>query len=126
MLHSQDSCHELEQILRSLQENFEPGSKAISTDPATHNVSNEEVDDKGPKKLREIPVFKVEFCDEQSAEDIFMEILLHQQLHTSKEYTMNGLSFKVYVLNDTELWSFTSKVELNKTWQDIREFVYTL
>ena len=93
MLHSQDSCHELEQILRSLQENFEP----------THNVSNEEVDDKGPKKLREIPVFKVEFCDEQSAEDIFMEILLHQLLHTSKEYKMNGLSFKVYVLNDTEL-----------------------
>ena len=103
MLHSQDSCNELEQILRSLQENVEPGSKAISTDPAPHNVSNEEVDDKGPKKLREIPVFKVEFCDEKSAEDIFMEILLHQQLHTSKEYTINGLSFKVYVLNDTEL-----------------------
>ena len=103
MLHSQDSCNELEQILRSLQENVEPGSKAISTDPAPHNTSNEEVDDKGPKKLREIPVFKVEFCDEQSAEDIFMEILLHQQLHTSKEYTINGLSFKVYVLNDTEL-----------------------
>ena len=51
MLHSQDSCNELEQILRSLQENVEPGSKAISTDPAPHNVSNEEVDDKGPKKL---------------------------------------------------------------------------
>ena len=32
-----------------------------------------------------------------------MEILLHQKLHTSKEYTINGLSFKVYVLNDTEL-----------------------
>ena len=129
MLHSQDSFHELEQILRSLQENFEPGSKAISTDPAPHNGSDEEADDKGPKKLQEIPVFKVEFCDELSVEDILMEILLHQQLHTSKEYTINGLSFKVYVLNDTELWSklsFTSKVELNKTWQEIREFVYTL
>ena len=99
----QDSFHELEQILRSLQENFEPGSKAISTDPAPHNGSDEEADDKRPKKLQEIPVFKVEFCDELSVEDILMEILLHQQLHTSKEYTINGLSFKVYVLNDTEL-----------------------
>ena len=97
MLHSQDSFHELEQILRSLQENFEPGSKAISTDPAPHNGSDEEANDKGPKKLQEIPVFKAEF------EDILMEILLHQQLHTSKEYTINGLSFKVDVLDDTEL-----------------------
>ena len=103
MLHSQDSFHELEQILRSLQENFEPGSEAISTDPAPHNGSDEEADDKGPKKLQEIPVFKVEFCDELSVEDILMEILLHQQLHTSKEYTINGLSFKVDVLDDTEL-----------------------
>ena len=61
MLHSQDLFHELEQILRSLQENFEPGSKAISTDPAPHNVSDEKTADKGPKKLQEIPVFKVEF-----------------------------------------------------------------
>ena len=45
MLNSQDSFHELEQILRSLQENLEPGSKAISTDPAPHNVSDEELDD---------------------------------------------------------------------------------
>ena len=50
--------------MRSLQENFEPGSKAISTDPAPHNVSDEKTVDKGPKKLQEIPVFKVEFCDE--------------------------------------------------------------
>ena len=97
MLHSQDSFHELEQILRSLQENFEPGSKAISTDPAPHYGSDEEANDKGPKKLQEIPVFKAEF------EDILMGILLHQQLHTSKEYTINGLSFKVDVLDDTEL-----------------------
>ena len=103
MLHSQDSFHELEQILRNLQENFEPESRAISTDPAPHNVSDEEADDKGPKKLQEIGVFKVEFCDELSVEDILMEILMHQQIHTSKEYTINGLSFKVYVLDDTEL-----------------------
>ena len=103
MLHSQDSFHELEQILRSLQENFEPESRAISTDPAPHNVSDEEADDKGPKKLQEIVVVKVEFCDELSVEDILMEILMHQQIHTSKEYTINGLNFKVYVLDDTEL-----------------------
>ena len=48
-------------------------------------------------------VFKVEFCNELSIEDILMEILLHEQLHTSKEYTINGLSFKVDVLDDTEL-----------------------
>ena len=103
MLHSQDSFHELEQILRSLQENFEPGSKVISTDPAPHNGSDEDVDEKGRKTLQEIPVFNVDFCDELSVEDILMEILLHQQLHTSKEYTIKGLSFKVDVLDDTEL-----------------------
>ena len=103
MLAIQDSFHDLKQILRSLQENLEPGSKAISTDLAPHDGSDEEADDKGPKKLQEIPVFKVEFCDELSVEDILVEILLHQQLHTSKKYTINGLSFKVYVLDDTEL-----------------------
>ena len=51
MLHSQDSFYELEQILRSLQENFEPESKVISTDPAPHNGSDEDVDEKGPKKF---------------------------------------------------------------------------
>ena len=80
-----------------------PGGKAISTDPVPHNVSDEELDNKGPRKLQEIPVFRVEFCDELSvAEDILMEILLlHQQLHTSKckEYTI----YKVYVVYDTEL-----------------------
>ena len=85
--------------MRSLQENFEPGSKAISTDPAPHNGSDEEADDKGPKKLQEIPVFKVEFCDELSVEDILMEILLHQQLHTSKEYTINQSSINQLYLN---------------------------
>ena len=77
--------------MRSLQENLEPENKATSADPTHHNGSDEEADD------------KVEFCDELSVKDILMEILLHQQLHTSKEYTINGLSFKVYVLNDTEL-----------------------
>ena len=130
MLHSQDSFHELEQILRSLQENFEPGSKAISTDPAPHNGSDEEADDKGPKKLQEIPVFKVEFCDELSVEDILMEILLHQQLHTSKEYTINGLSFKVDVLGDTELTSKCGVYKQGGTEKDFtrdsKKFVYTV
>ena len=130
MLHSQDSFHELEQILRSLQENFEPGSKAISTDPAPHNGSDEEADDKGPKKLQEIPVFKVEFCDELSVEDILMEILLHQQLHTSKEYTINGLSFKLDVLGDTELTSNCGVYKQGGTEKDFtrdsKKFVYTV
>ena len=77
MAHSQDSFYEFEQILRSLQQNFEPESEVISTDPAPHNVSDQEVDEKGPKNLEEIPVFKVEFCDEQSVEDILMKMLLH-------------------------------------------------
>ena len=130
MLHSQDSFHELEQILRSLQENFEPGSKAISTDPAPHNGSDEEADDKGPKKLQEIPVFKVEFCDELSVEDISMETLLHQQLHTSKEYTINSLSFKVDVLGDTELTSKCGVYKQGGTEEDFtrdsKKFVYTV
>ena len=130
MLYSQDSFHELEQILRSLQENFEPGSKAISTDPAPHNVSDEKTADKGPKKLQEIPVFKVEFCDELSVEDILMEILLHQKLHTSKEYTINGLSFKVDVLGDTELTSNCGVYKQGGTEKDFtrdsKKFVYTV
>ena len=116
--------------MRSLQENFEPGSKAISTDPAPHNGSDEEADDKGPKKLQEIPVFKVEFCDELSVEDILMEILLHQQLHTSKEYTINGLSFKVEVLGDTELTSKCGVYKQGGTEKDFtrdsKKFVYTV
>ena len=116
--------------MRILQENFEPGSKAISTDPAPHNGSDEEADDKGPKKLQEIPVFKVEFCDELSVEDILMEILLHQQLHTSKEYTINGLSFKVDVLGDTELTSNCGVYKQGGTEKDFtrdsKKFVYTV
>lgn len=91
MLHSQDSFHELEEILRSLQEHH----------PPTESLSSK--DNKHEGKLRDIPVLKVEYCDELRIEDILTEILLNQQLHTSKEYTLNGLSFKVYVLDDTEL-----------------------
>ena len=53
-------------------------------------ATRKQIDDKGPKKLQEIPVFKAEFCDELSVEDMLMEILLHQQLHTSKEYTISS------------------------------------
>ena len=102
MLRSQDSFHELEHILRSLQEHSEPANKTISSDHAG-SLNGEEGERKELKKVQEIPVLKVEFCDELSIEDILMEILLHQQLHTSKEYTLNGLRFTVYVLDDTEV-----------------------
>lgn len=104
MLHSQDSFHELEETLRSLQEHCGTADKAISTDHAESFKSAEEGKEKhNERKFQEIPVLKVEYCDELSIEDLLMEILQRQQLHTSKEYTMNGLSFKVYVLDDTEL-----------------------
>ena len=125
LLNSQDSFHELEQILRSLQENLEPGGKAISTDPVPHNVSDEKLDDKGPRKLQEIPVFKVEFCDELPiAEDILMDILLlHQQPHISKckEY-LRGLRYRtlIKVRHLQARWNWT---RLDKK---IRVFVYTL
>ena len=102
MLHSQDSFHELEEILRSLQEHCVTTEKGISTDHHTPESLSSK-DNKHEGKLRDIPVLKVEYCDELQIEDILMEILLNQQLHTSKEYTLNGLSFKVYVLDDTEL-----------------------
>ena len=100
MLRSQDSFHELEEILRSLQEHGVTTKKGISTG---HTESLSSKDEKGEGKLRDIPVLKVECCDKLRIEDILMEILLNQQLHTSKEYTVNGLRFKVRVLDDTEL-----------------------
>ena len=106
MLHSQDSFQELEEVLRSLQEHCGPTDKASSTDH-TKSLSRGK-DENGEKHnerkaMQEIPVIKVEYCNELSIEEVLMEILLRQQLHTSKEYTLNGLSFKVYVLDDTEL-----------------------
>lgn len=122
MLRSQDSFHELEHILRSLQEHSEPANKTISSDHAG-SLNGEEGERKELKKVQEIPVLKVEFCDELSIEDILMEILLHQQLHTSKEYTLNGLRFTVYVLDDTEVWTsydIPSKARLGKRLDRMR------
>lgn len=94
MIHSQDSFHELEEILRSLQV-YSGDKPATSSD---HESAREE------EQRDENTNSTAEYNDQLSFEEILMEILLHQKLHTSKEYTLNGLTFKVYVLDDTELW----------------------
>lgn len=103
MLHSQDSFHELEKILRSLQEHRVTTDKTdlvSETDHSEKLACEEGICSNG---VQEISVLKVEPRNELRVQDILMEILLHQQLHTLKEYTLNGSSFRVYVLDDTEL-----------------------
>lgn len=95
MIHNQDSFHDLEEILRSLQEYS--GEKVTASDDSTKGLEKHFVGTNSKE------VFTEERSDQQNAVDILMEILLQQKLHTSKEYTLDGLRFKVYVLDDTEL-----------------------
>ena len=97
MIHNQDSFHDLEEILRSLQEYS--GERATTPDDGNiKEVEEHSVESGNPQDI------STEECSDQiSIVDILMEILLRQKLHTAKEYTLDGLTFKVYVLDDTEL-----------------------
>lgn len=96
MIHSQDSFHDLEEVLRSLQ--AYSGEKVTSL----HHEGTRKEDNYGDRTIsQENPT--QECNDELEIEEILMEILLHQKLHTSKEYSVNGQRFKVYILDDTEL-----------------------
>ena len=95
MIRNQDSFHDLEEILRSLQEYS--GDKVTSSDDSTKGLEKRSVD----TTSEEVSTAKRNV--QLNAVDILMEILLQQKLHTSKEYTLDGLRFRVYVLDDTEL-----------------------
>ena len=97
MIHNQDSFHDLEEILRSLQEYS--GDKVAPSDDSTvtKGLEKHSVD----TTSKEVSTAKRN--ERVNAVDILMEILLQQKLHTSKEYTLGGLRFRVYVLDDTEL-----------------------
>ena len=95
MIHNQDSFHDLEEILRSLQEYS--GDKVTPSDGSTKGL------EKHFESTNSKDASAAERSDKLNAVDILMEILLQQKLHTSKEYTLHGLRFKVYVLDDTEL-----------------------
>ena len=97
MIHNQDSFHDLEEILRSLQEYS--GEKVTASDDSATGTKGLD------KHFMETNSKEVstEGSDQLNAVDILMEILLQQKLHTSKEYTLDGLRFKVHVLDDTEL-----------------------
>ena len=95
MIHNQDSFHDLEEILRSLQEYS--GEKVTASDDSTKGLEKHFVGTNSKEVSTE------ERSDQKNAVDILMEILLQQKLHTSKEYTLDGLRVKVYVLDDTEL-----------------------
>ena len=96
MLRSQDSFHELEDILRSLQEYS--GDRTTLSDDSTREMAKHCVESTNSQDFS-----TAECTDQLSFVDILMEILLRQKLHTAKEYTLDGLTFKVYVLDDTEL-----------------------
>lgn len=81
--------------MRSLQEYS--GEKVTPSDDGTKGLEKHFVDTNSKE------VSTAERSDQLNAVDILMEILLQQKLHTSKEYTLDGLRFKVYVLDDTEL-----------------------
>lgn len=98
MIRNQDSFHDLEEILRSLQEYS--GDKVPPTDDSSKELEKHFVGSNSKE------VSTAERSDKLNAVDILMKILLQQKLHTSKEYTLDGLRFKVYVLDDTELWLF--------------------
>lgn len=98
MIRNQDSFHDLEEILRSLQEYS--GDKVPPTDDSSKELEKHFVGSNSKE------VSTAGRSDKLNAVDILMEILLQQKLHTSKEYTLDGLRFKVYVLDDTELWLF--------------------
>lgn len=95
MIHNQDSFHDLEEILRSLQEYS--GDKVTPSDDSTKGLEKHFVGTNSQE------VSTAKRSDRPNVVDILMEILLQQKLHTSKEYTLDGLRFKVHVLDDTEL-----------------------
>lgn len=95
MIHNQDSFHDLEEILRSLQEYS--GEKVTPSDDSAEGLEKHFMGTNSKE------VSTAERSNQLNAVDILMEILLQQKLHTSKEYTLDGLRFKVYVLDDTEL-----------------------
>lgn len=83
--------------MRSLQEYS--GDRATPSDDSAKEVEKHCVETANSQE----PVSTAECSDQLSIVDILMEILLRQKLHTAKEYTLDGLRFKVYVLDDTEL-----------------------
>lgn len=106
MIHSQDSFHDLEEILRSLQEYS--GEKVTHSDDSTKGL------EKHFESTNSQEVSAAERRNQLNVVDILMEILLRQKLHTSKEYTLDGLRFKVYVLDDTELWVLINVLKRRK------------
>lgn len=100
MIDSKNSFHDLEEVLCSLQASLRAysGEKSTSLD---HGSTRKEKKYVSSTISQEIPTSDCN--DELEIENILMEILLHQKLHTSKEYSLNGQIFKVYVLDDTEL-----------------------
>ena len=51
----------------------------------------------------------------QMATDVLVQILQLQEVQSVKEYTVNGNTFKVYVVEDTEFWKDNNFVTYNST-----------
>ena len=104
MMRGQGSFHDLEEMLKSLRDYRDATTdERVSKERRKESLTNTEEVKRRDVKSQDIPVVKIRHCDELRFEDLLMEILLRQQLHTEKEYTFNGLNFVVYVLDDTEL-----------------------
>lgn len=112
-MRGQGSFHDLEEMLKSLRDYRDATTdERVSKESKKESLTNTEEVKRRDVKSQDIPVVKIRHCDELRFEDLLMEILLRQQLHTEKEYTFNGLKFMVYVLDDTELWTFYVVKEL--------------
>lgn len=104
MMRGQGSFHDLEEMLKSLRDYRDANTdERVSEERRKESLTNTEKVKPRDVKSQDIPVVKIRHCDELRFEDLLTEILLHQQLHTAKEYTFNGLNFMVHVLDDTEL-----------------------
>ena len=104
MMRGQGSFHDLEEMLKSLRDYRDATTdERVSKERKKESLTNTEEVKRRDVKSQDIPAVKIRHCDELRFEDLLMEILLRQQLHTEKEYTFNGLNFMVYVLDDTEL-----------------------
>ena len=108
MMRGQGSFHDLEEMLKSLRDYRDATTdERVSKERRKESLTNTEEVKRRDVKSQDIPVVKIRHCDELRFEDLLMEILLRQQLHTEKKYTFNGLNFMVYVLDDTELWTLS-------------------
>lgn len=103
MLRSQGSFNDLEAMLKTFQDVDDINTGKAIQGHRRKSLPSDKAVQRENAKFQDVPIVKIQRCDQMGFQDLLMEILLHQQLHTAKEYTVSGLSFIVYILDDTDL-----------------------